>query len=176
MTILSVKVLVLVGLLLTAGLATAEVLTGKVVGVADGDTITVLDGDKRQHKVRLAGIDAPEHGQPFGQRSKGSLSDLVFGHEVEVHWAKRDRYQRLVGTVMVGAADCLPAACPKNIDAGLVQVSTGLAWWYRKYAREQSAADAVKYEAAEEGARSRRIGLWADRNPVPPWDWRKETR
>lgn len=136
----------------------------------------MLDGDKRQHKVRLAGIDAPEKGQPFGQRSKGSLSDLVFGREVEVHWTKRDRYQRLVGGVMVGAPNCPPAACPKTIDAGLVQISAGLAWWYQKYAREQSAADAAKYQAAEEGACSRRVGLWSEANPVPPWDWRKEKR
>jgi endonuclease YncB( thermonuclease family) len=78
----------------------AQTITGKVVGVSDGDTITVLDADKRQHKVRLDGIDAPESNQDFGSRAKQSLSDLVFGKTVTVTSAKRDRYGRIVGQVL----------------------------------------------------------------------------
>ena len=79
----------------------ADTITGRVVGVADGDTVTVLDADKVQHKIRLAGIDAPEKAQAFGNRSKQNLSDLVFGKDVRVDWDKRDRYGRIVGKVWV---------------------------------------------------------------------------
>lgn len=160
-------------LLLTAGAALADTVTGKVVGVSDGDTITVLDSDKRQHKIRVAGIDAPEKNQPFGQRSKENLSGLVFGREVDVQWSKHDRYQRIVGKVMVAEPNCQRADCNKTLDAGLGQITAGFAWWYRKYAKEQAAEDATRYQDAEADARTRRIGLWFDAEPMPPWDWRK---
>lgn len=159
-----------------AGAASAATTMGTVVGVSDGDTITVLDSDKRQHKVRLAGIDAPEKRQPFGQRAKEGLSGLVFGKEVEVQWRRRDRYHRIIGKVMVADGGCQAAVCPKTIDSGLRQVQGGLAWWYRQYAREQSAADATAYEAAELAARAGRIGLWSDAAPIPPWEWRRTHR
>ena len=92
------------------------------VGIADGDTVTVLDAQKVQHKIRLAGIDAPEKAQPFGQRSKGALSMLVFGKDVDVEWSKRDRYRRIVGKVLVTDPTC-QRQCPKTLDAGLAQVS-----------------------------------------------------
>ena len=154
--------------------ASAETLTGRVVGVADGDTITVLDANREQHKIRLGGIDAPEKAQPFGQRSKESLSAMVFRKEVDVQWNKRDRYQRIVGKVMVQPSGC--PTCPKTLDAGLAQITVGLAWWYRKYAKEQSPEAAGQYEFAEQEARAKRVGLWADGQPIPPWDWRKEAR
>ncbi len=154
----------------------ADVVTGKVVGVSDGDTITLLDSGKQQHKIRVAGIDAPEKNQPFGQRSKENLSRLVFGKEVDVQWTKHDRYQRIVGKVMVAAPDCQRPDCAKALDAGLGQVTAGLAWWYRKYAKEQSTEDARSYETAEQEARARSVGLWHDAEPIPPWDWRKKDR
>ena len=163
-------------LLLMAGGAFADVVTGKVVGVSDGDTITVLDSGKQQHKIRVAGIDAPEKNQPFGQRSKENLSRLVFGKEVDVQWTKHDRYQRIVGKVMVAAPDCQRPDCAKALDAGLGQVTAGLAWWYRKYAKEQSAEDARSYETAELDARASYVGLWRDAEPILPWDWRKKDR
>ena len=163
-------------LLLTAGVALADTVTGKVVGVSDGDTITVLDSDKRQHKIRVAGIDAPEKNQPFGQRSKENLSWLVFGKEVDVQWSKHDRYQRIVGKVMVAEPNCQRAACNKTLDAGLGQITAGFAWWYRKYAKEQPAEDAGAYEFAEQEARVRHVGLWRDVDPTPPWDWRRKDR
>jgi micrococcal nuclease len=139
----------------------AETLTGRVVGVADGDTITVLDANRQQHKIRLSGIDAPEKAQPFGARSKQSLSDLVFDKQVAVEWNKQDRYGRTVGKVLVN-----------GIDANLAQVKAGLAWWYRDYAKEQSAADRRLYEQTEQQALVQRLGLWVDKNPTPPWDFR----
>lgn len=151
--------------LFSAGLASAETLTGKVIGVTDGDTITVLDAAHEQHKIRLAGIDAPEKAQPFGQRSKAQMSDLVFDKPVTVEWSKHDRYQRIIGKVLVA-----------DRDAGLALVSAGLAWHYKRYQKEQTPDDQARYAAAEDAARARRAGLWVDANPVPPWDWRAARR
>ncbi len=161
---------------LAASSAGAETITGKVVGVSDGDTITVLDTDRTQYKIRVAGIDAPEKAQAFGQRSKESKSALVFGKDVAVVTSERDRYGRHIGKVMVAETSCSARNCPKTLDAGLAQLTVGMAWWYRKYAREQSAEDAGAYEFAEQEARSRSVGLWRDQNPTPPWDWRHTSR
>lgn len=143
----------------------AEVLQGEVVGVADGDTITVLDASKVQHKVRLAGIDAPEKAQAYGQASKQALSDSVYNKRVQVEWQKLDRYQRIVGKVYINGA-----------DANIKQLTRGLAWHYKKYSNEQSPADAVAYADAEKTAQAGRVGLWADALAVQPWDWRKQKK
>lgn len=145
--------------------ALADTLIGKVVGVADGDTITVLDSQQTLHKVRLMGIDCPEKVQPFGQKAKESLSNLVFGRSVSVDWQKQDRYGRIVGKVLASGR-----------DANLEQVRRGWAWHYKKYEREQEPEDRNIYAEAEVGARMARRGLWADRDPIPPWDWRKSKR
>ena len=150
--------------------AQGETLTGIVVGVSDGDTITVLDAERQQHKIRLSGIDAPEKAQPFGQRSKENLSRLVFNKEVAVEWTKRDRYTRIVGKVMVQPSNC--PTCGKTLDAGHAQITVGLAWWYRKYANEQTLQDRGRYDSDELEAKARRVGLWRDIDPMPPWDWR----
>lgn len=153
-----------VTLLLLAGVATsahADDIHGRVVAISDGDTITVLDSDNQQHKVRLAGIDAPEKKQPFGQRSKQHLSDLVFGKDVVLDCGKVDRYQREVCVVQINGK-----------DANLAQVEAGMAWWYRKYAKEQTERQRVDFEAAESAAKAGRVGLWSDPQPVPPWEWR----
>ena len=139
----------------------AETITGQVVGVADGDTITVLDVDKVQHKIRLAGIDAPEKKQPFGNRSKESLSDMVFDKTVNVETEKRDRYGRQIGKVLVNGQ-----------DVNLVQVERGMAWFYRQYRRRQSSYDRKLYVAAEDAAKADRRSLWRDCDLVPPWDFR----
>ena len=148
-------------LCLVFGLAHAETLTGYVVGIADGDTVTVLDANRQQHKIRLAGIDAPEKAQPFGERSKQNLAALVFNKNVIVEGDKQDRYGRKVGKILINGQ-----------DANLEQVKAGMAWWYEKYRKEQSPTDQRRYEAAEQQARVQRIGLWRDANPRPPWDWR----
>ena len=168
--------LLLLGFLLAPAPALSESLHGRVVGVSDGDTITVLDADHQQYKIRLSGIDAPEKAQPFGQRSKENLSHLVFGREVTVEWRKKDRYGRTVGKVLVAEPTCQEATCPKIMDACHAQVVAGMAWWYRQYAKEQESGDANRYEQSELEARSRRIGLWSDPQPTPPWDWRKEKK
>ena len=142
-----------------------------MVGVADGDTITVLDANNQQHKIRLGGIDAPEKAQPFGQRSKEHLSRLVFNKEVWVDWTKQDRYSRIVGKVWVQPSDC--PKCLMTLDAGRAQLASGMAWWYRKYSKEQSPQDRASYEFEEQEARVRRVGLWRDADPVPPWEWRR---
>ena len=99
------------------------------------------------------------------------MSALVFGKEVKVQWNKHDRYRRILGKVMVQPADC--PTCPKTLDAGLAQVTMGLAWWYEKYAKEQTADDAGRYAFAEREARAKRAGLWADQQPVAPWEFRR---
>jgi endonuclease YncB( thermonuclease family) len=143
----------------------ADVISGRVVGVADGDTITLLDSTNTQHKIRLAGIDAPEKKQAFGTASKKSLSDLVYGKQVEVDWSKKDRYGRTVGKVIVD-----------GIDANLEQIKRGMAWFYAKYQNEQSARDRQEYAGAQNYAEKNRLGLWADRSPISPWDFRKQSR
>lgn len=176
MSEIKTKYLMTLFLVCVASSASAEVIIGRVVGVADGDTITVLDAEKTQHKIRVAGIDAPEKKQAFGQRSKESMSGLVFDKEVEVVTRKRDRYGRLIGKVMVADPSCTARVCPKTLDAGLAQLTVGMAWWYRQYAREQSSEDAGAYEFAEQEARARHVGLWRDIDPTPPWDWRHRSR
>lgn len=116
------------------------------------------------------GIDAPEKAQPFGDLSKTSLSYLVFNKPVSVIWNKQDRYGRTIGKVMVAEPFCTRPDCPKNVDANLEQIKAGMAWWYRDYAREQSKEDQAVYEQAEFRAKISRSGLWADKNPIPPWE------
>ncbi|MEF8737126.1 MAG: thermonuclease family protein [Candidatus Accumulibacter necessarius] len=168
--------LVAAPLLLVSLTTRATALTGTVASVADGDTITILDAHHQQHKIRVAGIDAPAKAQPFGRRSKESLAAMVFWKAVDVHWHKQDRYQCIVGKVMVADPGCRASQCPKTLDAGLAQLTLGLAWWYEKYAWEQSPDDAGRYEFAEHEARAKRVGLWADGHPVPPWEWRRGDR
>lgn len=156
--------------------ALADVLEGRVVGVADGDTLTVLDASQNQHKIRLMGIDAPEKGQPFGNRSKQHLSDLVFGAPVNVDWTKRDRYGRIIGRVWVapkGACAKVAPGCPKTLDAGLAMIAAGLAWHYKQYEKEQTEEDRERYAFAEVEARAKKAGLWRGPTTVPPWEWRK---
>ena len=147
-------------------------LTGRVVAVADGDTITVLDSGQHPFKVRLSGIDAPEKKQPYGTRAKQHLAGLVFGKVVDVDWQKHDRYGRIIGRVIAPEEHCAATACAKTVDAGLALLTAGLAWHYKQYAREQPRAERERYAAAEQEAHIKQLGLWADPQPVPPWDWR----
>lgn len=152
-------------LLLFFSVAQAETLNGYVVGISDGDTLTLLDAKNQQYKIRLAGIDAPEKAQAFGERSKQHLAGLVFNKKVTVEWDKLDRYGRTVGKVLINGQ-----------DANLEQIKAGMAWWYEKYKKEQSTDDQQGYRVAEQQAKMERIGLWRDTNPLPPWDWRKSRR
>jgi endonuclease YncB( thermonuclease family) len=152
----------------------AATLEGRVVNVADGDTLTVLDDENRQHKVRIAGIDAPERGQAFGKRAATELASLAKNKRVIVDWSKTDRYRRLIGVVWVAPEDC--SICKPSVDVGLALIGDGLAWHYRAYERDQSSEERRDYRQAEAGARARNAGLWTDADPTPPWDWRRERR
>ncbi len=142
----------------TSPLAT---FNGRVVAIEDGDTITVLDAANRAYRIRLQGIDAPEGGQPFGSRSRQNLSELVFGKQVAIEWTKRDKYDRIVGKVLLNAHDIC-----------LEQIKAGMAWHYKYYQAEQSPEDRKIYADAEGEARATGRGLWVDANPSPPWDYR----
>lgn len=135
---------------------------GTVVGVADGDTVTVLDAQKTQHKIRLSGIDAPEKAQDYGERSKQNLSKLVFGKKVEIPDGIKDKYGRTVSRVLVNGK-----------DAGLEQIKGGFAWHYKKYQKDQQPSDRVLYAQAQEKSQSAKIGLWASANPVEPEAFRR---
>ncbi len=142
--------------------AFADSLTGKVVKITDGDTLYVLDANYKDHKIRLAGIDAPERRQAYGLASRKHLASIVAGKQVTVEYQKRDRYGRIVGKVLLD-----------GIDVCLEQVKAGLAWHYKKYQHEQSAEDRELYADAENKARNERLGLWRENNPIPPWEHRR---
>lgn len=143
----------------------STVLEGVVVGVHDGDTLTLLDHKLTQHQIRLAMIDAPEvgkgkhdPGQAFGTKSQMSLAGMVFSRNARAECDdKPERYGRRVCSIYVG-----------NVNVNLEQVKKGMAWVYRKYGRER------KYYEAERAAQDQRLGLWADPRPTPPWEWRHQ--
>lgn len=157
------KKIILALFLFHVTLLNASTLVGQVVGVTDGDTITLLDASQTQYKIRLSGIDAPEKKQAFGGASKKSLSDLVYGKVVSVNWDKLDRYGRTVGKVLVNGT-----------DANLAQVKNGYAWFYKKYQNEMVLQDRLDYLHAQEAAEEARVGLWSEEQPTPPWDFRKK--
>ncbi|WP_228156070.1 thermonuclease family protein [Arcobacter lacus] len=124
--------------------------------VSDGDTITVLTSDKTQYKIRLNDIDAPEKKQAFGNKSKDNLAKYIAGKTVTVQYQKKDKYKRILGTIYYN-----------NIDINLQQVKDGFAWVYKKYSKNQD------YYNAEKLARENKKGLWIDKNPIAPWEFRK---
>ncbi|MBX3745957.1 MAG: thermonuclease family protein [Verrucomicrobiae bacterium] len=145
----------LLPLLLWACAVSGADLRGRVVSVSDGDTLKVVSG-RKETTIRLAGIDAPERRQPYSEQAKRALSEMVFGKDVRVVIQDTDRYGRTVGVVYVGR---------KQVNLELVRM--GLAWHYRQYSDDKDLA------RAEVEARKARRGLWADRKPVAPWDWRR---
>ena len=157
--------------------ALADTLQGKVVKVADGDTVTIVDDSGKKHRIRLAGIDAPEKNQSYGDVSTQGLVELVSGKTVTIEYEKRDRYKRIVGKVLVnppGEVFCMALDCVKKIDAGLEQIKAGLAWHYKYYQMEQSEEDRRLYSEAELESRNKQIGLWKDEEPMAPWEWRRK--
>lgn len=135
--------------------------SGKVVGVADGDTITVLR-DKEQVRIRLYGVDCPERYQPFSKKAKQFTSEMVFGKVVEVEPVDIDRYNRLVALVTVF----------KRL-ANEELINAGFAWVYTRYCDRPICE---RWKVLEYGAREARRGLWADPNPIPPWEFRRQER
>jgi len=154
----------------------SDTLIGRVIWVTDGDTMAVQDEKYYLHWVRVASIELPEKKVPFGERAKDNLSHLVLEKNVAVDWHQHDRDQRIVGKVLVADPNCSTATCPKTLDAGMEQITVGLARWFSQDAYEQSAEDRGRYEFAEQEALAKRAGLWSDPNPTAPWDWRKEKR
>lgn len=155
--------LVLLSLLLVIHLSTAQkaYLHGKCVGVADGDSFTLLDDDKKTFKIRLAHIDCPEKGQPFGKNAKQFTAQFCFGQRVVVAYdpAKpTDRYGRVIGVVFNS----------QQQELNYALVEAGLAWHFKKYSNDE------QYGQAEKIARRLQKGLWADPWPIEPWNWRKK--
>ena len=138
-------------------LLSAQILKGKAVKITDGDTFTLLVDGHEQVKIRIDGIDAPEKGQAFGNRAKEQLSGMIWGEELTVRVMKTDKYGRSIGKV----------STPSVVDVGLEMINAGYAWQYREYNKEKS------YEDAEILARRNRNGLWLDKNPIKPQDFRK---
>lgn len=133
-------------------------MQGRVVSVADGDTLTLLDGEK-QTRIRLAEIDAPERGQPYSQKSKQSLLQMCQGKIATANVTGTDHYGRVIARVFCG-----------NQDTSAEQVRLGLAWVYDQYAQDK------QLYRLQEQAQSNKIGLWTYSNPVAPWEWRKRNR
>lgn len=140
-------------------MSAAAILIGLVVAIADGDTLTVLNDDKQQIRVRLAEIDAPERRQPFGTRSRQSLAEMCHEVRARVIVLDIDRYGRTIGRVQCD-----------GVDANAEQVRRGMAWVYDRYVTDRS------LYALQDAARSERKGLWRDSDPIPPWQWRRGAR
>jgi len=148
-------ILLLLGTAFLVTSAAAQTVSGTVVGVSDGDSLTLLIQGNRQIKVRLDGIDAPEGGQEFSRNAKDGLSRLVFGKDVSLHVTGKDRYERTLGVIFVG-----------GVNANLQLVRQGLAWHFKKYSDDRELAQ------AEVEARAARSGLWSGFEPMPPWEYR----
>jgi endonuclease YncB( thermonuclease family) len=134
-----------------------KIIYARVIGIKDGDTIEVLTADKKTVTVRLNGIDAPEKDQAYSQKSRENLSRLIYRKQVRVYTYGRDRYGRLIADIYLGS---------ENVN--YIQVSDGFAWHYWKYSNDQYLAQ------LEKQARERKLGLWQERHPTPPWEFRKK--
>jgi micrococcal nuclease len=131
---------------------------GRVVGITDGDTLTVLI-DQRPIKIRIAQIDAPESGQPFGKAAKQTLSDLCFNKAATIALGNLDIYKRTVSDVVCG-----------GVDVGSHMVSSGHAWAFDRYVKNKNLF------VYQQSAKQMQLGLWQDANPIPPWIWRKQSK
>lgn len=138
-----------------------EIIVGKVIGIADGDTITILIEGNIPVKIRLAGIDCPEKNQAFGGRAKKTLSDKVFGNIVRVETRGKDAYDRVIGVVRLG-----------DEDINEYLITQGVAWHFKRYVKQQPTEEATRYDAAETKAKNEKRGLWIQESPTAPWDFR----
>lgn len=134
--------------------------TAKVIGISDGDTVTVLLDGNIQKKLRLAEVDCPESGQPFGKNAKQFTSEQVFGKQITFVETDTDRYGRSIAKVYYNDG--------KYLSAELIKA--GLGWWYYKYSNDKSLGD------LQEQAKAQKLGLWQDANAVAPWEYRKMQR
>ena len=134
-------------------------LKGKIIHISDGDTAHLLTDKKEKIKIRLSDIDAPENKQAFGNKSKENLKSYIYQKNVVVEYKDKDKYQRVLGTIYY-----------QNKDINLQQVKDGYAWVYKKYSKKLS------YHKAEDEARDKNKGLWSDKNPIEPWEFRNNKR
>lgn len=135
-------------------------ITGKVVAITDGDTFKLLTKDSTLVNVRLANIDCPEKKQPFSQRAKQFVSDAIFGKVVIIKELKKDRYKRSIANVIYN----------NHLNLNEELLKQGLAWHYIKYSKD------TKLQNMEDEARKKKVGLWQDKNPIPPWKWRSDKK
>ncbi|MCT7523319.1 thermonuclease family protein [Aliarcobacter cryaerophilus] len=152
------KYIILLILLLSSNLASFE-LRGKIIHISDGDTVHLLTSKNEKIKIRLNDIDAPEAKQAFGNKSKENIKKFIYQKDVIVEYKKKDQYKRVLGTIYY-----------QNRDINLQQVKDGYAWVYKKYSKNPT------YFKAEQEARSKKRGLWSDRNPIEPWVFRKNKK
>ena len=136
----------------------------KVVKVVDGDTVYVLEQGRERHKIRLGGIDAPEHNQAFGNKSTDNLARLIAGKNINVEYVKRDKYGRIIGKLLKA-----------DLDINLQQIKDGFAWHYWHFKRDQSPVDRELYAKAEGQARAEKLGLWSA-PAIPPWEFRRKRK
>ena len=130
---------------------------GKVVGITDGDTVTVLTSTNEQVKIRIYGIDCPEKKQAFGTKARAFLASLIFGQTVIIQPSGKDLYGRTIAKISY-----------EDRDIGLTMIQYGYAWWYQAYAKKE-----IDYKKAQVKAKDQQLGLWQDANPVEPWKFRK---
>jgi len=151
--------------------AQTPALKGRVVEIYSGDSLAIEDAQGRKHGVRLHAIAAPESRQARASESRRFMVELLQGRQVVFEAKREDSFGRVIGKLLTAPSHC--ASCPPSRDAGLALLEAGLAWWYRDERKEQSLHDQGYYEYAEFDARNKRLGLWQDEAPVPPWEWRK---
>ena len=136
-----------------------ETLKGKVVSVADGDTVTILTDNDEQVRIRLYGIDAPEKGQDFANKSRQFLNDLCYGKIIKVDKKDVDQYNRILGIIYIG-----------DLNINQEMIRNGLAWYYNHYVKDST------LEALEQNARRQKLNIWSMKNPIPPYEYRKKQR
>lgn len=158
------KILILLTCLI-ASVAHADIIKGTVVYITDGDTVKVVDVNNKVHKIRLAGIDAPEKRQKYGKASSMELANCALDKKTVVHWNKLDRYKRVVGVVYINGKDC-----------NLNQIKKGVAYHYKKYQKEQTPEQRKQYDRAEQVAQGMKYGVWSSNDTIPPWEYRKIKR
>lgn len=151
------QLLLLVSLLAVVHAASGETISGTVVAITDGDTLSIVGKDRKRHRIRLAEIDAPERKQAYGTRSRNSLAAICFQKAAVAETAEKDSYGRLIGKV----------SCA-GVDANTEQVRRGMAW-----VNARSTLPNSPLPEMEANARLRKLGLWAGEKPEPPWKWRE---
>jgi endonuclease YncB( thermonuclease family) len=138
-----------------------SLIEGKVTLVYDGDTVSVETKDRKIYSIWLKGVDAPESKQDYGKKSRKKLAEMIEGKDVKVVIYKKGLYDRYIGIVYLDGQ-----------DVGLKQIEDGMAWHYKQYEYEQTMEERKKYAQAQQKAQSEKIGLWEDKNPTPPWNFR----